>query len=163
MSNKKIRYCVGFAFSENFKSVLLIKKDTKNKEKRLRWMHGKYNGIGGHCENGETPIRAMRREFLEETGLKIKNWKKFGEFEVKRGVGGIIYLFTTQDDQIFYAKSPTKEEVRIFGLDHELNTFSELVKKESKIVPNTVWLLGMAANSLNRKDSCSMFSIKELN
>lgn len=56
------RYVVGFTFSA--REVLLIRKN------RPSWQAGKYNGIGGHIEPGETPDQAMTREFLEETGAK---------------------------------------------------------------------------------------------
>ena len=34
---------------------------------------GKYIGIGGHLEHGETPMECIIREAYEETGLKLKN------------------------------------------------------------------------------------------
>jgi 8-oxo-dGTP diphosphatase len=32
---------------------------------------GKWNGIGGHIEVGETPLKGAKREILEETGLVV--------------------------------------------------------------------------------------------
>lgn len=34
--------------------------------------HGKWNGVGGKIEYNESPEDAIKREALEETGLKIK-------------------------------------------------------------------------------------------
>ena len=35
----------------------------------------KYIGVGGHIEEGETPLFAAKREVFEETGLKVNNLK----------------------------------------------------------------------------------------
>ena len=34
---------------------------------------GKYIGVGGHVEEGESPLECIKREVLEETGYKIKS------------------------------------------------------------------------------------------
>ncbi|MBR0294721.1 MAG: 8-oxo-dGTP diphosphatase [Bacilli bacterium] len=35
---------------------------------------GKWMGVGGHIEKGETPDEAMKREIKEETGLSVKSY-----------------------------------------------------------------------------------------
>src|SRR5262245_46641476 len=66
------RYAVGFVFVEfDGPWVLLLRKT------RPAWQAGKLNGPGGHIEDGESDIDAMRREFLEEVGYKITDWTSF--------------------------------------------------------------------------------------
>lgn len=62
-------YVVGFLFSEDDKKVVLIRKD------KPKWQAGLLNGVGGKIEAGESPHRAMIREFKEEAGLDIQLWK----------------------------------------------------------------------------------------
>ena len=82
---KKIRhYVLGFAFNEYLDRVALI---VKNKPE---WQAGKYNGIGGKIEEGETPEVAMRREFMEEAGVDWTAWQRVGLF---RGEDYIVWVF----------------------------------------------------------------------
>jgi len=55
-------------FSEHADKLLLIKGSPQKKI----WPN-LYNGIGGHVERGENVLAAAKREFLEETGLKLIN------------------------------------------------------------------------------------------
>ncbi|MEW5830333.1 MAG: NUDIX domain-containing protein [Chloroflexota bacterium] len=54
-------------FATRGDSVLLLKLLPKN-GKVTGWT-GKYNGIGGHIEQGEDALSAARRELFEESGL----------------------------------------------------------------------------------------------
>lgn len=47
------------------------------KKNRPVWQAGFLNAIGGHVKENESPRDAMFREFHEETGLKIPDWKNF--------------------------------------------------------------------------------------
>lgn len=50
------------------KTLMLFRNKRKND------IHeGKYNGLGGKMESGETPLECVKREVFEESGLKIKN------------------------------------------------------------------------------------------
>ncbi|MBU2447503.1 MAG: 8-oxo-dGTP diphosphatase [Bacteroidetes bacterium] len=61
-----------YVFNEN--KVLML-----NRNKRLDDMHkGKWNGLGGKFNNGETPEECVIREIAEESGLKITNPKLKG-------------------------------------------------------------------------------------
>lgn len=72
MSTEITRYVLGFAFDEHTETVVLIEKQKPD------WQKGFHNGVGGKIEGNEMPIDAMRREFTEETGIDITDWKEVG-------------------------------------------------------------------------------------
>jgi 8-oxo-dGTP diphosphatase len=96
-------YVVGFLFDPNVDCVALIRKE------RPEWQKGLLNGIGGHVEEGETPLDAMRREFQEETGVFIKDWE---HTVVLIGKGWTVYFYRA-DGNTGELKSTTDEEVWI--------------------------------------------------
>jgi len=62
-------YVIGFAFTEDLRGVVLVKKNHPD------FFKDKWTGIGGR-PNGpsECLLHAMRREFLEETGIQLSAW-----------------------------------------------------------------------------------------
>ena len=63
-------YVCGLFFHPDRTRVLLIRK------RRPAWQAGHLNGVGGKVEPGETVRQAMRREFREEAGLDIPDWRE---------------------------------------------------------------------------------------
>ena len=63
-------YVCGLLFSVDRARVLLIRK------RRPAWQAGRLNGVGGKVEPGETVGAAMRREFREEAGLDVAEWRE---------------------------------------------------------------------------------------
>ncbi len=64
-------------------TLCYVKKDNKtlmlHRIKKENDMHeGKWNGLGGKLENGESPEECVIREVKEESGLEIKNPKLKG-------------------------------------------------------------------------------------
>lgn len=57
---------------------------------------GMYNGLGGHIERGEDPLRSARREVREESGLEVESLRLRGVVMVDTGASpGIgLYVFT---------------------------------------------------------------------
>ena len=53
--------------------------------------HGKWIGVGGKFEQGETPEECMRREVYEETGLRVDHYRYCG-----------IVTFVSDDDETEY-------------------------------------------------------------
>lgn len=60
-----MKYVATFVFSAGEVCVALVQKNTK----KLPHLNGKWNGIGGKMEIGESPVGAAIRELREETGL----------------------------------------------------------------------------------------------
>ncbi len=60
---------------------------------------GKWIGVGGHVENGETPEECVRREVLEETGLILHSVSFRGvvDFRSERWADEAMYLYTSDD------------------------------------------------------------------
>jgi 8-oxo-dGTP diphosphatase len=86
----------GFFFSRDGQRVALVRKGpTKG------WQAGRFNGVGGKVEPGETPVAAMVREFREEAGVATApgHWThcvtlRFGgNTEHDRRKGGCVYFF----------------------------------------------------------------------
>lgn len=71
---------VGLAFSDDMRTVLLIRK------RRPASQAGKLNGVGGKVEPGETFLDAMVREFREESGIDTspESWTHFATLDAPR-------------------------------------------------------------------------------
>jgi 8-oxo-dGTP diphosphatase len=76
--------------TNNGKILLLHRKKAPNK--------GKWNGVGGHIEPGESPYHSMLREIGEETGIKLES-VRFGGILTWEGfeinIGG-LYIFSAE-------------------------------------------------------------------
>jgi 8-oxo-dGTP diphosphatase len=73
---------LAYILSPDREKVLLVHRTFKEGDENL----GKYNGVGGKLERGETVADGMRREIREETGLEVVSmqlrgtivWTDFG-------------------------------------------------------------------------------------
>jgi 8-oxo-dGTP diphosphatase len=122
-------YCLGFLFSEDREWVVLMKKA------RPQWQRGKFNGMGGHVDDGETPVEAMEREALEEAGvLGTTNWEFFATMA---GDDWTVHCFRAFDTQ-------ASEEANNAGSDEPLSYVPVNRLHEWETLPNVPWLIGMA-------------------
>lgn len=100
------RYVLGFAFAGL--DVVLIQKA------RPSWQAGRWNGIGGHIEEGEEPVAAMVREFQEETGVATlaSVWRPAGIM----GSSGVwsCLVFTMIHAKVREAQTCTDEGVALW-------------------------------------------------
>ena len=117
-------YVAGFLFSTSGKQVALIQKTKPD------WQKGKLNGIGGKIEEGETPLEAIRREFQEETGANVMEWRQFVEM---RWRDAVIHFFVAHGDHGL--TSITEEIVGWYDVDFLFN---------APTLPNLRWLVPMA-------------------
>ena len=123
-------YVVGFLFSEDMNQVILIKK------KRPDWQNGKYNGVGGHIEENETPKEAMIREYEEEAGKRVEEWTHYVTLE---NTGWKVYFFFAVDNTAFL-ESETKTDEDIFrAISTNLPT---------NVIPNLRWLIPICCDNL---------------
>jgi 8-oxo-dGTP diphosphatase len=124
-------YVCGFLFDEDFKRAVLIQK------LKPKWQEGLLNGIGGKLELGESVNEAMRREFLEEAGLDIEDWKMFTTLSDNLKEW-IVFFFVSISNHIDDVKTMEEERVKILDL-------KDIPKL--KIVQNLSWLIPLAIDS----------------
>ena len=133
-------YVLGFLFPNNRQYVWLIRK------KRPEWQKDLLNGIGGHVEENENSMDAMIREFNEETGLTILDWKKFCILTDDK-IYKVDCYFSFSDK---IPKTMTDEEVNWYNIDCLIGW---------DVIPNLNWLIPMALSF--DKIKCETYIVKE--
>ena len=124
----KKHYVVGFLFSEDYSRIVLIRKN------RPDWQAGLLNGLGGKINLlDETPVTAMKREFKEESGVEVDNWKEFLKLE---GEVSVVYFFIATGDT---TKVTTIETEIVESYD-----VATLKERLGACVPNLSWILPLA-------------------
>lgn len=115
MSTSQVLYSVGFALSEDGSQVLLLQKG------RPAFLAGQWGGVGGHIEEGETPLQAMDREAQEEADLAGVDWQLIEALDRPEKPGAApdsakLYMFAARTD-LSRAQAMTEEPIRAFTWD----------------------------------------------
>lgn len=129
-----IKYVVGFLFDESSSLVVLIEKQTPE------WQKGKWNGVGGKLEAGETPLQAMVREFEEEAGLKIDDWNHYCTLHGRNSEIHFFYSVVTAE-KLMSVQTMTREQLGIWSLHR-------VAMENFPLLPNIRWILPMALMKL---------------
>ncbi len=139
-------YVLGFLFDPKLEAVVLIEK------RRPGWQAGKHNGVGGKIEGGEVPHEAMVREFREETGLDIPEWKQFATLPSPTAdfVLNVFFAISPDYDKV---TSITDEEVVVWEID-------SIELWRDNFIPNVRWLIQMAL-SFTKGERATAFTITE--
>lgn len=124
-----LKYTVGFLFDEKAKRIVLIKKN------KPYWQKGLYNGVGGKIEPNESPEQCIIREFKEETGVLIKDWREFAF--IYREDNFEVYFFIAFDSKLWKCRSITSEKLVILDVKH-LHFFYH------RMIPNLKWIIPLA-------------------
>ncbi len=103
-------YSVGFMFDDRMERVLLIQKQSGP-----ACVLNKWNGLGGHIEDGESPKDCMVREFHEECGVMTDpgEWLKFTELRVSDAV--VHCFWATNSQAISDARKTTREAINDYS------------------------------------------------
>lgn len=128
----KTKMVVGFMFNEKETDVLLIEKN------KPTWQRGKFNGIGGKCNEGESYLDAMCREFKEETGIDNKSWWQV--VAIGDNEDWEVMVFAAKSDDVFDFKTMEEEKVNLLPL-------IDLDKYE--IIDNLTWLIPMCLDVIH--------------
>jgi len=134
------KYVLGFMFSTNG-AVWLIRKN------KPEWQRGRLNGIGGKIEENESPADAMKREFYEEAGIKLNDWKHFCTLTDRDSYE--VYCYYVYSDET--PATMTEEKV----------TLCYTCSLPIDVIPNVNWLIPMAL-SFKRGEKANSFVVKEM-
>lgn len=122
-----MRYVAGFLINPRRGTVALIEKQ------KPEWQKGHLNGIGGKIEENETPLEAMKREFQEETGADVDDWR---EFAFLNHSGNEVHFFVALSEEVTL-RSLTIEKVDWYNID-------DVVTWQHPIINNLSWLIPLA-------------------
>lgn len=138
------KYVLGLLFTQDLSQLVLIKKLNPT------WQKGYYNGIGGKIEAGESSVRAMVREFKEETGVDIlaEMWTRFAK----------IHRPNIYDVDVYFARSNLALNAKT--VEQEQVVLVKVNNLPAKLIPNLKWLIPLALDE--QADFSKVVEVQEL-
>jgi 8-oxo-dGTP diphosphatase len=134
-----MNYVVGFAFTDDYKMVALIRKN------RPEWQKGLLNGLGGKINPGEYPPNAMAREFKEEAGCLTlaEQWKWYATMEGTNNDGARfkVECFTRKLGRLNDLKTMEDEPLEVVRTD-------SILRLSNQMIDNLPWLIMAAIDHL---------------
>jgi len=132
-------YVVGFNFIKPSAVLLMPFRLVLIRKLKPAWQLNKLNGIGGKVEPGESPLDAMRREYIEETGDEVT--PKWQLFCCQRFDTCTVHFFKAFSENTT-AHTVERESVEIVELaDYILDPHTA---RSANVIPNLRWLVPMA-------------------
>jgi 8-oxo-dGTP diphosphatase len=122
------QYVAGF-MKDSQGQIALVRKN------KPKWQAGRLNGIGGGVEEGELPLKAMYREWHEETGTGYFFWNFFAEL---RFDDCAVHFFKAN-----VAALPALPSHNDIGEAIEIHNYDTAVRF-TDMIPNLKWLLPLA-------------------
>lgn len=136
VKDRKKRGALAVIINENSEILLGKRSAFKNS-----WNPSKYALFGGGIEKGEEPIDAVKRELMEEAGLKLTHF--VDSFNIVSPPNTVDY--------VFIAKAPENQEVKLNEEHTEHNWYSLDEIKDLDAVPMLYECIELALNKMNKK------------
>lgn len=141
------RYVMGFMFSVDMRTVVLIKKA------RPTWQAGLWNGVGGHVEEEEDADEAMEREFEKETGVSVERQPSWRHVSTIGNENYRVEIFASASDAISEVSTITDEQVACWSV-------VGLLESTEATVYNVPWLMLMARETLQGRDHSAHYKTR---
>lgn len=137
---KLTRYCLGLCFTDDLKSIVVLKKSHTCKVTELQ---GLWNGVGGVVHINEDTDQAMEREWVEETDRPSPIWVKLGAIWISDDTVVIVFGSITSVHNL--------DGLKAFGEEvPEIADVWELGNRDYPLAPHMDWLVPLVHGQMTR-------------